>query len=348
MRSGAGALGGAMPILGVAKVCLFAACSASPPANVSLPVDVVGAGGAATASGPVNVTVAGAPWTTGTVQVGTATRRGSAVGPAGAASSTALPGGRLNLVTPIFISTNIGALAEISAFGRVELALQQPAPQCEVAVSQASYQNGETLVLTRARFANPGTAPRSARVRLELVFPVPGLTVPALDASVALPAGFDIDLGPVTAFAFGSEHPRGRYELRCRVEDPASGEAFAAQSAAFTLPFSGPAPFCDVEASQPVYVEGERLVATRIRFANPQNETAYLHMRYELGLPDGTVSPVIDSDVAMPPGYDQDFGPATAWIVSPSIPRGDYELRCGLSDSYGTPVASDAAPFSVQ
>jgi hypothetical protein len=35
-------------------------------------------------------------------------------------------------------------------------------------------------------------------------------------------------------------------------------------------------------------------------------------------------------------------------VVSPAIPRGAYELRCGLSDSYGTPVASDAAAFTVE
>jgi hypothetical protein len=347
-RDGGGALGGVMPIHGVAKVCLFSPCSAAPIANVSIPVGVVGAGGSATGVGPVNVTVVGAPWTTGTAVAGGASQRGSAVGPAGRASTAALPGGRLNLVTPIFISTNIGALASISAFGRVEIGFEQPPPSCEVAVSQASYQNGETLVVTRARFANPRTAATNADLRLELVFPVPGLAVPALDASVTLPAGFETDFGPVDAFSFGPEHPRGRYELRCRVGDPASGEAFASDTASFTLPFSGPAPFCDVEVSQPVYVDGDRFTATRVRFANPQGEVAYLRMRFELGLPDGTVSSVIDSDVALPAGYDQDFGLATAWVVSPAIPRGAYELRCGLSDSYGTPVASDVAAFAVE
>src|SRR5690606_29310661 len=36
---------GPMPILGQAKVCLFAPCETPPPANVSVPLSVVGAGG---------------------------------------------------------------------------------------------------------------------------------------------------------------------------------------------------------------------------------------------------------------------------------------------------------------
>lgn len=346
-RAAGDRLGGAMPILGVAKVCLFAPCSQAPLANVSIPVDVVGAGGAATGQGAVNVTVVGAPWTTATAAVGSITRRGFAQGPAGGAS-TALPGGRLGLVTPIFISTNVGALASISAFGRIEMRMEQPATECDVEVSQPSYANGESLVVTRARFANPRTVPAAVRLRLELVFPAPGLAVPALDTVVTLPAGFETDFGPVAVFEIGPEHPRGRYELRCSVGDPATGEPFVRDVAAFTLPFTGPPPSCDVEASQPVYVDGESFVASRIRFANPQREDAYLRLRYELGLPDGTVNTVVDSDVVLPAGYDQDFGPATAWVVSPATPRGDYELRCGLSDVYGTPVASDAAPFAVR
>ena len=119
---GGGTLGGVMPLAGVAKVCLFGPCSAAV-SNLSVPLSVVGVGGGIHVQGAVNLSVVGAPWTTGTAVVpGTGiTMMGTAHGPASAASSTFLPGGQLRLVTPVFISTHIGASAVIPAFGILTL-----------------------------------------------------------------------------------------------------------------------------------------------------------------------------------------------------------------------------------
>jgi hypothetical protein len=124
-HNGAGAFersqGGAMPILGVAKVCLFGPCS-SAAANLVVPLSVVGAGGVATATGPVDVTVIGAPWTTGTASIGSVTAAGYARGPGSQTSSTAMPSGEIQLVTPIRILTNLpGDFAAIDAFGVLTL-----------------------------------------------------------------------------------------------------------------------------------------------------------------------------------------------------------------------------------
>jgi hypothetical protein len=70
-------------------------------ANLSIPMSVVGQGGYTTFQGGVNLTILGAPWTTGTAAIGTSTRMGG-VSPL---SSTDV----VTLVTPIFISTNIGS-----------------------------------------------------------------------------------------------------------------------------------------------------------------------------------------------------------------------------------------------
>jgi hypothetical protein len=113
-------LHGAMPLNGTAKVCLFKLCS-NARANVSVPISVVGAGGAATGSGTVSFTVRGAPWTAGVAAVGTITRRGFAHGPASGTSSTAQHSGVARLVTPIFISTNLPPLAVIPAFVFLDL-----------------------------------------------------------------------------------------------------------------------------------------------------------------------------------------------------------------------------------
>lgn len=115
-----GTLGGVMAVLGVAKVCLFANCPAAI-ANLSVPLSVVGAGGAATVDVAVAVTVVGAPWTTGTAFAGTLSAMGFAHGPASLTSSTAQISGTVRLVTPIFISTNIGASSVIPAFGFLTL-----------------------------------------------------------------------------------------------------------------------------------------------------------------------------------------------------------------------------------
>lgn len=109
-----GDLNGVMPLLGAAKVCLFGNCGAAV-ANLSVPLTVIGDGGMVAATGPVNVTVVGAPWTNGTASIQLPffptiyTRMGSAHGPASQPGSTALPGGALALVTPIVVRTNIAA-----------------------------------------------------------------------------------------------------------------------------------------------------------------------------------------------------------------------------------------------
>jgi len=61
----------------------------------------------------VNLTVVGAPWTTGTVQIGTVT----AMCGRSPASSTVAASGTVSLVSPIFISTNISPTAVVPTFG---------------------------------------------------------------------------------------------------------------------------------------------------------------------------------------------------------------------------------------
>ena len=113
---GLGNGGGLMSVTGSANICLFSPCSTPPPANVVVPfttggVNGVGLGGSPIpAPGAVNVTVIGNGWTTGTVSIGPVSATGSA-----------FDGHSVTLVTPIVISTNIGADAPINAFGRMTL-----------------------------------------------------------------------------------------------------------------------------------------------------------------------------------------------------------------------------------
>jgi len=98
---------GSMPVLGTLRICLGGSCDGSPLADVSLPLDVVGAGGTTTASSGAFV-VSGAPWQTATlVLAGTgfvSNFSGYQSGPAGGTSSTALPGGFMLFVTPVHVA----------------------------------------------------------------------------------------------------------------------------------------------------------------------------------------------------------------------------------------------------
>ncbi len=108
--------GGMMPINGSSKVCLFGPCG-SAVANLDVPLSNVGVGGTALVTGAVNLTVVGAPWTTGTAAIGAMTIMGGK----SPASNTGAPSGTITLVTPIFISSNIGASAVVPAFAILNL-----------------------------------------------------------------------------------------------------------------------------------------------------------------------------------------------------------------------------------
>lgn len=139
-----GKLGGIMPLNGVNKVCLYGSggCSYAS-ANISVPVNVVGAGGAAFVSvtgmgnpAPVAVTVLGAPWTTQTVAIGSVTRMAvgnTAMTQNGGATVT----NNIQLVTPIFVSTNIPASAVVPVWGVLQLTLTTPEPGTIAAVGAA-------------------------------------------------------------------------------------------------------------------------------------------------------------------------------------------------------------------
>lgn len=118
-----GRLVGTAPLLGAVKVCLFGNTSDCSQAvtNVNVPLTAAGSGGAGVATGDVNLTVLGAPWTSGTATVHSITRMGYARGPASGTSSTARAGGEIQLVTPIFVTTNVAASSVVPVFGILTL-----------------------------------------------------------------------------------------------------------------------------------------------------------------------------------------------------------------------------------
>jgi hypothetical protein len=130
----AGGFGGVMALNGATKVCLFGPCSAAT-ANLTVPLSVVGRGATGTkpatvtVNGSVNLTIIGAPWTTGTAEIGTVTTMGTLM--VGASNVMS------KLVTPIFISTNIGASAVVPGFGLANLNMSVPEPGAAAVLAAA-------------------------------------------------------------------------------------------------------------------------------------------------------------------------------------------------------------------
>jgi hypothetical protein len=116
-----GSGGGVMPLGGAALVCLFDVCSGSPSANLAVPLTPVGQGGTTHHTGNINSTVIGAPWTLATAVIASATVMGFAHGPASLASTTAVPGGRISLVTPVFVSTSLDSFPVFPIFSRLTI-----------------------------------------------------------------------------------------------------------------------------------------------------------------------------------------------------------------------------------
>ena len=129
IRGGNGKLGGVMPLVGVNKVCLFGTCSVAV-TNLSVPISVVGGpGSAAAASGAVNITVVGAPWTQGTAAIGSISQMGN-FGAATQMNNTASSiSNVVSLVTPIFVSTNISGSEVVPVFGFLNFTLTSTVPE---------------------------------------------------------------------------------------------------------------------------------------------------------------------------------------------------------------------------
>jgi hypothetical protein len=116
-----GSGGGVMPLRGVGIVCLFDVCSGGPAGNIVVPLTPVGQGGTTHHMGAIHSTVIGAPWTAGTAAINTFTMMGFAHGPLSNASTTALAGGRISLVTPVFISISLDSFPVVPYFSRLTI-----------------------------------------------------------------------------------------------------------------------------------------------------------------------------------------------------------------------------------
>lgn len=111
---GGGALAGPMGIAGSAEICLEDLCSGAPAASLGLPLDAIGVGGTATAgSEGLLISITGAPWTSGQVEVGGVFASGFVFDD----DPADVIGTVFRLVTPLSITTDLPGLESLSGFG---------------------------------------------------------------------------------------------------------------------------------------------------------------------------------------------------------------------------------------
>ncbi len=116
---------GTMPLLGSLRICLSSTCE-SATESLTLALDVVGAGGTTGVTAPgVSIEFSGAPWTFDQLTIrnpGALTiTSGYAQGPLGNVGTTALPGGVLQMVTPIRVQTNLPEVGNFDSFAAMRL-----------------------------------------------------------------------------------------------------------------------------------------------------------------------------------------------------------------------------------
>jgi len=116
--------------------------------------------------------------------------------------------------------------------------LVDPQPFCDMAMSQESYTDGDTITVSAARLVNLGDDAVTSRFRLFLVPPVgpPSVLLDVgADGSFQIPAGADRDRGPVSLNTVDPDMPRGAYSLNCRLDDPVTGQTLAEDRADFEV-----------------------------------------------------------------------------------------------------------------
>jgi len=100
-------------------------------------------------------------------------------------------------------------------------------PTCDIQMNQLTYIDGDTVTADVFRIANLTAASLALEWKVWLGVPgIPPISIVNLgsDGSFVLPAGTDLDLGPLPLLPVTAGLPRDDYEFSCRMLDPVTGE----------------------------------------------------------------------------------------------------------------------------
>lgn len=108
----------------------------------------------------------------------------------------------------------------------------------EITMNQATYQNGDLIRADEFRLKNTGTAAKA--VELGVWLSVPGIEPIGLfnlgwDGSFVVPAGFDLNFGPLSLLTVIAAFPRGQWEFSSRMVHPTTKELLSEDLNPFTV-----------------------------------------------------------------------------------------------------------------
>ena len=87
------------------------------------------------------------------------------------------------------------------------------------------------------------------------------------------------------------------------------------------------APVCDIQMSQPTYIDGETVTANVYRFANPSAAPIATEMKLWLGVPGipplSVANVGSDGSIELPAGLDFDYGQIPLFLVTAALPSGN-------------------------
>ena len=115
---------------------------------------------------------------------------------------------------------------------------------------------------------------------------------------------------------------------------------------------SAPSVLCEVTLNKTTFVNGDKVTAQTLRFANPGTVETPVELKLWFEVPG--LAPIsfanvgADGSVKLPPGFDQTLGPIDLFTVASTFPRGAYAFNCRmLHPVTGKLLAEDINPFTV-
>ena len=147
------------------------------------------------------------------------------------------------------MATALGALTDIYIRGEYRLALDDvgrldnvvlegSAAFCDIQMNQTAFVNGQQVVAQIFRLANLAATPTAVELKVWInvpgVAPIKYANVGA-DGSFVLPAGSNMNLGPLTLFTVPPTATRGIYAFSCRMLHPVTGRLLMDDLNAFEI-----------------------------------------------------------------------------------------------------------------
>ena len=113
-----------------------------------------------------------------------------------------------------------------------------PGPRCEVRMSQSGYSYGDLVTAETLQIENSGGETEAVELKIWIEL-TDGRRVSVhnngADGSVEIPAGANVEYGPIAIFGVDSDAEHGLYKFGCRLLDPASGKEFYESTAVFAI-----------------------------------------------------------------------------------------------------------------